>query len=158
MNAIISAGNLKGGAGKSTIAVNFACALQEKHSVDCRLIDADRQRTVMSWATKGHLPVSVTSATLLEATPDNRYPGMIWITQIKALAEECEMIVINLPPGLEHALATVTAISDVIVAPVNPSGVDFHATTRFVDLIQKSREARGTDKPDCPIVPNRIDG
>ena len=83
---------------------------------------------------------------------------MIWITQIKALAEEYEMIVINLPPGLEHALATVTAISDVIVVPVNPSGVDFHATTRFVDLIQKSREARGVDKPDCSIVPNRIDG
>jgi len=43
----------------------------------------------------------------------------------------------------------VTAVSDVIVVPVNPSGVDFHATTRFADLIQKSREARGTDKPDC---------
>jgi len=68
------------------------------------------------------------------------------------------MIVINLPPGLEHALAAVTTISDVIVAPVNPSGGEFHATTRFVDLIQKCRKARGTDKPDCPIVPNRIDG
>jgi len=52
----------------------------------------------------------------------------------------------------------VTAVYDVIVVPVNPSGVNFHATTRFVDLIQKSREARGTDKPDCLIKPNRIDG
>ena len=68
--------------------------------MDCRLIDADRQKTVMSWAAKGLLPVSVTSATLLEATPEDRYPGMMWITQIKALAEECEMIFIYLPPGL----------------------------------------------------------
>ena len=158
MTAIISVCNLKGGAGKSTIAVNLACALQQNHSVDCRLIDADRQKTAMAWAAKGHLPVPVATATLQEARPEDRYPGMMWITQIKALAEECGTIVIDLPPGLEYALAAVTAVSDVIVVPVNPSGADFHATTRFIDLIQKSRDARGTDKPDCLIVPNRIDG
>jgi len=158
MKAIISVCNLKGGAGKSTIAVNLACTLKENHAVDCRLIDADRQKTAMAWAEKGHLPVSVIAATLMEAKPQDRYPGMMWMAQIKALAEECDTIVIDLPPGLEYALAAVTAVSDVIVIPVNPSGVDFHATTRFIDLIQKSREARGADKPDCLIVPNRIDG
>lgn len=158
MTAIISVCNLKGGAGKSTIAVNLACTLREKHAVDCRLVDADRQKTAMSWAAKGHLPVPVTGATLMEAKPEERYPGMMWVTQIKALAEECDTIVIDLPPGLEYALAAVTAVSDVIIVPVNPSGIDFHATARFVELIQKSREARGTDKPDCLIVPNRIDG
>lgn len=157
MTAIISVCNLKGGAGKSTIAVNLACALQDKLSVNCRLVDADRQKTAKAWAAKGNLPVSVAVATLLEARPEDRYPGMMWITQIKTLAEECETLVIDLPPGLEYALAAVTTVSDVIVVPVNPSGSDFHATTRFVDLIQKSREARGTDKPDCLIVPNRID-
>ena len=157
MNAIISVCNLKGGAGKSTIAVNLACALKEKHAIDCRLIDADRQKTATAWAAKGQLPVSAVTATLLEAKPEDRYPGMMWIAQIKALAEECEAVVIDLPPGLEFVLAAVTAVSDVIVVPVNPSGVDFHATTRFIELIQKSREARGTDKPDCLIVPNRID-
>ncbi len=158
MTSIISVCNLKGGAGKSTIAVNLACALQENHSVDCRLVDADRQKTAMAWSAKGHLPVSVVAATLLEAKPEDRYPGMMWITQIKALAEECQTIVIDLPPGLEYVLAAVTAVSDVIVVPVNPSGADFHATTRFIEQIQKSREARKTDKPDCLIVPNRIDG
>jgi chromosome partitioning protein len=157
MNAIISVCNLKGGAGKSTIAVNLACALREKHAIDCRLVDADRQKTAMAWAAKGHLPVPVVTATLLEARPEDRYPGMMWITQIKALAEECETLVIDLPPGLEYVLAAVTAVSDVIVVPVNPSGADFHATSRFIELIQKSRDARGTDKPDCLIVPNRVD-
>jgi chromosome partitioning protein len=158
MKAIISVCNLKGGAGKSTIAVNLACALQQKYPMGCRLIDADRQKTAMAWAEKGQLPVSVAAATLQEAKPEDRYPGMMWATHIKALAEECATIVIDLPPGLEYALAAVTAVSDVIVIPVNPSGVDFHATTRFIDLIQKSREARGTDEPVCLIVPNRVDG
>jgi chromosome partitioning protein len=158
MTAIISVCNLKGGAGKSTIAVNLACALQQNHLVDCRLVDADRQKTAKEWAEKGNLPVSVSVATLLEAKPEDRYPGMMWITQIKTLAEQCGTLVIDLPPGLEYVLAAVTTVSDIIVVPVNPSGVDFHATTRFIELIQKSREARGTEKPDCLIVPNRIDG
>lgn len=157
MNAIISVCNLKGGAGKSTIAVNLACALQQKHAAGCKLIDADRQRTAVAWAAKGHLPVQVVPATLQEARAEDRYPGMMWTTQIKALAEETNVLVIDLPPGLEYALAAVTAVSDIVIAPVNPSGVDFHATAKFIELIQKSREARGSDKPDCLIVPNRID-
>jgi len=32
---------------------------------------------------------------------EDRYQGMMWITQIKALAEECEMIIIYFPSGLE---------------------------------------------------------
>ena len=157
-NSIISVCNLKGGAGKSTIAVNLACALQEEHAWNCRLVDCDRQKTAMAWAEKGLLPVPVVAATLQEARPEERYPGMMWITQIKTLAEQSDVLVIDLPPGLEYVLAAVTAVSDVILVPVNPSGVDFHATTKFIELIQKSRDARGSTKPDCIIVPNRIDG
>ncbi len=45
-----------------------------------------------------------------------------------------------------------------LLVPVNPSGVDFHSTTSFIELIHKSRKLRGGDKPRCVIVPNRIDG
>ncbi len=158
MKAIISVCNLKGGAGKSTLSVNLACALREKLGADCRLVDADRQGTAKAWAAKGNLPVPVVKGTLMEARPEERYPGMMWVTQIKALAEEADVLVIDMPPGLEYALAAVTAVSDIILVPVNPSGVDFHATQRFVELIQKSRDVRGATKPACIIVPNRIDG
>lgn len=158
MKAIISVCNLKGGAGKSTVAVNLACALAASRAVDCRLVDADRQGTALAWGAKGLLPVPVVRATLQEAKPEDRYPGMMWATQIKSIAEACDVLVIDMPPGLEYALAAVCALSDVILVPVNPSGVDFHATARFIDLIQKSRDARRSTRPDCIIVPNRIDG
>jgi len=158
MKAIISVCNLKGGAGKSTVAVNVACAIATRHAVDCRLVDADRQGTALAWGAKGRLPVPVVRATLLEARPEERYPGMVWITQIKGIAEACDVAVIDMPPGLEFALAAVCAVSDIILVPVNPSGVDFHATARFIELIQKSRNARRSTRPECVIVPNRIDG
>ena len=63
---------------------------------------------------------------LQEAKPEDRYPGMLWITQIKGLAEKNDFIVIDLPPGLRFSLAAVTAVSDLVLIPVNPSGIDFH--------------------------------
>lgn len=157
MSKIISVCNLKGGAGKSTVAVNFACGLQARTGETCALVDADRQGTSAAWAAGGTLPVSVFSLALDEARPEDRFPGMIWISSVRALADENSFIVIDLPAGLQFSLAAVTTVSDLILVPVNPSGLDFHSTRQFIDLIRKSRDVRGTGKPDCVIVPNRID-
>lgn len=157
MSKIISVCNLKGGAGKSTVAVNFACGLHEHTGETCVLIDADRQGTSKAWGAGGTLPIPVLTLTLDEARAEDRFPGMIWISSVKALADENAFIVIDLPAGLQYSLAAVTTVSDLILVPVNPSGLDFHSTRQFIDLIRKSRDLRGTGKPDCIIVPNRID-
>lgn len=157
MPMIVSVCNLKGGAGKSTIAVNFACAIQHHTSETCALVDADRQGTAQAWGASGRLPIKIFPMALAEAKAEDRYPGMIWMSQIKELATKYGFLVIDLPAGLQYSLAAVTAISDIILVPVNPSGLDFHSTKQFIDLIWKSRELRGTGRPDCVIVPNRID-
>ena len=154
---IISVCNYKGGAGKSTIAVNLACALQRSLGSGCLLVDADRQGTALRWSGSGKLTVKVVDRVLHEAREDDRYPGMLWITQIKMLAEKHPYIVIDMPPGLQFSLAAVTAVSDLILIPVNPSGIDFHSTAHFITLIKKSRKVRASDKPGCLIVPNRLD-
>jgi chromosome partitioning protein len=154
---IISVCNLKGGAGKSTIAVNLACAIRAHTGIDCILVDADRQATALKWAENGALGVRVTSRVLHEAKPDDTHPGLMWVTQIRMLAERNPSVIIDMPPGLEYSLAAVAAISDLIFVPVNPSGVDFHSTKRFINLVQKTRQIRHSDKPRCVIVPNRLD-
>ncbi|MGF1641545.1 MAG: AAA family ATPase [Rhodospirillales bacterium] len=154
---IISVCNYKGGAGKSTIAVNLACALQRRHGIPFLLVDADRQGTALRWAGAGKLAVKVVDRVLQEAREDDRYPGMLWITQIRMLAEKHPWIVVDLPPGLQFSLAAVTAVSDLILIPVNASGIDFHSTAHFINLIKRSREIRASAKPGCLIVPNRLD-
>ncbi len=158
MGSVISVSNLKGGAGKSTIAVNLACAIHDLTGERCTLVDADRQGTSDFWAASGKLPVRVLKKVLQEAKPEERYPGMLWMVQIKELADKGGVVVIDLPPGLAYSLAAVTTVSDLLLVPVNPSGVDFHSTACFIELIHKSRRLRGGDKPRCVIVPNRIDG
>ncbi|MEQ9349258.1 MAG: ParA family protein, partial [Alphaproteobacteria bacterium] len=54
---IVTVANLKGGCGKSTIALNLACALVEaKH--DVHMVDADEQGTVSGALKGGGFPVS----------------------------------------------------------------------------------------------------
>jgi chromosome partitioning protein len=154
---IISVCNLKGGAGKSTIAVNLACAIRAVTGLDCILVDADRQATALAWAGNGDLGIRVTSRVLAEARRDDPFPGLAWVKQIHLLAQRNPAVVIDLPPGLDYALAAVAAISDLIFVPVNPSGIDLHSTSRFVTAVQKARDVRGGEKPRCVIVPNRSD-
>ena len=55
MGKIIAVGNLKGGTGKSTIAVNLACRLAETER-SVLLIDADPQGTAAAWLRNGPPP------------------------------------------------------------------------------------------------------
>ena len=48
MGSLIAVGNLKGGTGKSTIAVNLACALADGGG-SVVLVDADAQGTAVDW-------------------------------------------------------------------------------------------------------------
>ena len=92
MGSVISVCNLKGGAGKSTIAVNLACAIHDLTEERCTLVDADRQGTSDAWASQGKLPVRVLKKVLQEAKPEERYPGMLWVVQVKELAAKSGIV------------------------------------------------------------------
>ena len=112
--AIIALANLKGGVGKSTLAVNVAGMLAPSVAV----IDADPQATATAWAEAGHLPFPVIESPL---TGDN---VKAWIATTLSETEGRKFLVIDLPPMLGDATAAALAICDLAVVPVSPSGAE----------------------------------
>jgi chromosome partitioning protein len=151
MGQVIAVGNLKGGTGKSTIAVNLACALGGD-GLDTVLIDADGQGTATDWHAGHRLPVAV------EALPlGNERDAQRWVARVLAIKASRERVVIDLPPQVGSGIASALLISDLFVIPVTPSGVDLRATGKALELLRRARAVRGVDQPACVLVPSRVD-
>jgi chromosome partitioning protein len=151
MGQVIAVGNLKGGTGKSTIAVNLACALGGD-GLDAVLVDADGQGTATDWHAGHRLPVAV------EALPlGNERDAQRWVARVLALKAARERVVVDLPPQVGSGIASALLISDLFVIPVTPSGVDLRATGKALELLRRARAVRGVDQPACVLVPSRVD-
>jgi chromosome partitioning protein len=151
MGKLIAVGNLKGGTGKSTIAVNLACALRDAdHTV--ALIDADVQGTATDWNGGGKLPVLVETLPLGAQRDAQR-----WVARVLALKAGADYVVVDLPPQVGSGIASALLLADVLLVPVSPSGVDLRATGRALELLRRARAVRGSAKPAAMLVPSRVD-
>jgi chromosome partitioning protein len=151
MGNVIAIGNLKGGTGKSTIAVNLACALAES-SDTVVLVDADAQGTVTDWHGGRRLPLPV------EALPlGGERDAQKWVARVLSLKAGAEHVVVDLPPQIGSGIASALLIADLFAIPVTPSGVDLRATGKALDLLRRARAVRGSAKPACMLVPSRVD-
>jgi chromosome partitioning protein len=150
MGKIIAVGNLKGGTGKSTIAVNLACRLAEQeHSV--ALIDADPQGTAAAWLRAGPPPgLGLVPLPLAPAEAD------AWADEISARRQRHERTVIDLPPQPAACFETALGLADLLVVPLTMSEVDLHATAQALALLHRMRRMRA-GRPACLLVPSKVD-
>jgi chromosome partitioning protein len=148
MPRIIAVANLKGGVGKTTLAVSLAC--QFAATAQVHLVDADPQGTALEWYRDGNLPL------FAEARPLRDGAGTAaWINAVTA--SRAELVVIDLPPSGGDATVAAMAVADLVLLPCTPSVLDERATWRAVSALRQARQARRGGRPVCLLVPNRVD-
>lgn len=146
MPCIISIVQRKGGVGKTTLAVSLAAELHKRRK-DVALIDSDPQRSACQWAEPGNLEFSVYEIALADR------PVSVWAQDVKRV--EARFLVIDTAPE-DQALGASIALSNLVLVPCTPSGLDLEATARTLKIINAVR-ARRQGRPDLILVPNRVD-
>ena len=147
--SVLAVVNLKGGCGKSTIAVNLACELAAARD-SVLLIDNDCQGTATQWTSHGRLPVTSEFMPL-----ENEQDGERLARAIAAGTQR--YVVLDAPAHVTAATQAAGRFADLVLIPVTASGVDLVATQSAVHLIQQARVNRRSPAPKCLIVPSKID-
>jgi chromosome partitioning protein len=150
---IVAVANLKGGTGKSTLAVNLACFAAQAHG-QAVLVDADPQGTASAWL-DGGLPDGRPAGLLVEVRPIFEAADA-WAERIFRLAESGARIVIDMPPQLGPGFDAVLHLADALMVPVTPSAIDLRATAKTLQRLKRVQRLRG-NRPACLLVPNRVD-
>ena len=130
---ILTIGNVKGGVGKTTLAVNLAIALASAKR-DVLLIDGDEQGTALAF-------------TNLRATAKGQ-PGYTAVAlhgasiriQVRQLAPKYSDIVIDVGGRDTGSLRAALTVTEVILIPTKPRSFDLWGVDQTADLISEARE------------------
>jgi chromosome partitioning protein len=131
---IVAVGNVKGGVGKTTLAVNLAIALSHSGR-DVLLIDGDEQATAIAF-------------TELRSEQKNGNPGYTVVslhgaairTQVRQLAPKYADIVIDVGGRDTGSLRAALTVANVVLVPVQPRSFDLWGVDQTAELIKEARE------------------
>jgi len=154
---ILSVGNIKGGVGKTTLAINLAI-VRSNAGKDVLLVDGDEQHTAITFTElraeqlgkPGYTAVSLQGSALR--------------TQVRQLAPKYDDIIIDVGGRDTGSLRAALTVSDTLLIPVQPRSFDIWAVDHMAELVKEAREinpplralallnaadAQGTDNADA---------
>jgi chromosome partitioning protein len=163
---ILAVGNIKGGVGKTTLAVNLAI-VRAAAGRDVLLVDGDEQRTALTFTDlrtdqlgqPGYTAVSLQGAALR--------------TQIRQLAEKYDDIVIDVGGRDTGSLRAALTIAETLLIPVQPRSFDIWAVEQMAELVAEARalndhlralvilnaaDAQGRDNEDAAAALKEMEG
>lgn len=147
MALIISVANLKGGTGKSTVALALATTLHRAgHKV--LVVDSDTQGTCQQWAARasegGHDGPPVVSMDARALARD--------LPQVTA---DYSVAVVDTPARLGPSARAAMVAADLVVLPVSPGAADVWALQETMEIFEEAQSLR----PDlrAVVVFNRAD-
>lgn len=146
---IVTAGNFKGGAGKSTTAVCLSEHLAGQ-GLRVLLADADPLGTATQWAGAAPAEHPLRSTVIGLAQAKGSLHRLL-----EPLLPNYDAIIIDCPPALDaEATQSALLVSDLCLMPLQPTPADFWATQGMSQLISRVRSLNSSLKAFA--VANRV--
>ena len=144
MGKIVSICNLKGGAGKTTTAINIAVYMARKGVSVC-IVDADiQQQSATVWS--ANRPDDVDRVHVFPVS------SIAFSKKVESYAKEYDVVIIDAPPHTHDVTTMTIGISDLLIVPVKPSPLDLWAFQQFLERIDTIIEEIGEELPVYGIL------
>jgi chromosome partitioning protein len=130
---ILTVGNVKGGVGKTTLAINIAIA-RALAGEDVLLIDGDEQHTAASFTELRNTLAGRNDYTAV------RLVGAAVRTQTRQLSSKYSDIVIDAGGRDTGSFRAALTISDILLVPVQPRTFDVWVIDQVANLVSEARE------------------
>src|SRR5512132_2729566 len=129
---ILTVGNVKGGVGKTTLAVNIAIS-RALAGRDVLLVDGDEQGTAAAFTDlrAGALGAPGYTAVILQ--------GAALRTQVRQLAPKYDDIVIDVGGRDTGSLRAALTVADTLLIPVQPRTFDVWSVEQMAELVREAR-------------------
>ena len=129
-NKVIAVINQKGGAGKTTLALNLAVGLSRRART--AVADADPQRSISQWIAMGENQSALPVCTSI---------GVDTGPELARLKQNNRYVVVDCPPSVQGAvIEAVLAAADLVLIPVLPSPLDLWASVEMAALVQQAQQ------------------
>ncbi len=139
---IVTIAQQKGGAGKTTIAVQLAIAWVSQ-GLKVVMLDVDPQHSLSAWA-------NARAAAGIEGDPEViEVSGWKLSSEIDRHKTSADIILVDTPPHAETDARVAVRASSLILVPVQPSPMDLWATGPTLELAKK-------EKGTALLVLNRV--
>ena len=128
---ILSIGGIKGGSGKTTLAINIAVARAlKKHRV--LLVDADEQRSATMWSAKREDLKTETEITTIHLT------GSSVLSQVKKMSKDYDDVIIDVGGRETSSLRAALLVCDTFLTPFRPRSLDIWTIENLESILDEA--------------------